>query len=210
MRNAIKVILKFYSYILRIEYYFLSYISFIRSKLKGTNSKKRLFYLKDIKILKDKLNKINQKRIAIFVAYHSSNKIPKTNINYLKVLNDSLFKIIYVHNGYLEKKVKNKLESLDCYVVCRENIGQDFGAWKDTISFLEENKLINNLDWLLLCNDSNFCIGGENAKLFKDKFTNMLNKQNSEFDFISLNCNFEGLMHYQSYFICLSKLKVSL
>lgn len=209
MKNLVIFTLKFYGYLLRLEYSFTTYISFIYLKLKGTNYKKRLKDIKDMHILRNKLSNNNHKRVAIFVAYHKSNKIPQSNINYLRILKGTLFEIIYVHNGYLEEKVINDLNKKGCYVICRENIGQDFGAWKDTISLLEEFKLTTNLEWLLLCNDSNFCVGGTNAKNFKDKFKKLLDIKNSEFDFLSLNCNYEGKKHYQSFFICLSKVIIS-
>ncbi len=205
MQNLFIYTLKFYSYLLKVEYSLTAWISFIFLKLKGTNYKKRLKDIKDINILRSKLDLNNQKRLAIFVAYHSSHKIPQSNINHLIILKESLFEIIYVHNGYLEEKVKNDLKKKGCYVICRENIGQDFGAWKDTISLLEEYKITGNLEWLLLCNDSNFCVGGNNAISFKEKFKKFLSIKNSEFDFICLNCNYEGKKHYQSYFLCLSK-----
>jgi len=205
MQNLFFYILKFYSYLLRLEYFLTAYLSFIFLKLKGTNYKKRIKDIKDINILRSKLGRKHQKRLAIFVAYHSSHKLPQSNINYLSILKETLFEIVYVHNGYLEEKVKNDLKKKGCYVICRENIGQDFGAWKDTISLFEEYKITSNLEWLLLCNDSNFCVGGKNAISFKEKFKKLLTIKNREFDFICLNCNYEGKKHYQSYFLCLSK-----
>ena len=43
----------------------------------------------------------------------------------------------------------------------------------------------------LLCNDSNFCVGGKNAKVLK-KNSKFLSIKNSEFDFICLNCAMKG------------------
>ena len=121
----------------------------------------------------------------------------------LSILKESLFEIVYVHNGYLEEKVKNDLKKKGCYVICRENIGQDFGAWKDTFAFLEKNKIIKFLDWVLICNDSNFCLNGTNQK-FITTFERCLSNP-KDIDFIALNCNLERQLHYQSYFICFGK-----
>ena len=209
MKIFISFFLKLYGYILRVEYLFTSYTAFIFLKLKGTNYKKRLKNTQGIKLLQNKLNKKTTKRVAIFVAFHSFDKIPQSNINYLRILEKSLFEIVYVHNGLLENKVKKILENKGYFVICRENIGQDFGAWKDTISLLEEHQLTKNLDWLLLCNDSNFCLGGRNAENFQSHFKRTLEKKNNEFDFISLNLNTEGRAHHQSYFLCLSKVIIS-
>ena len=49
-----------------------------------------------------------------------------------------------------------------------------------------------------------FCIGGKNLDSFITKFNESINEQDL-YDFICLNSNFEGSLHYQSYFICLSK-----
>lgn len=205
MKDLIKFTFKIYGYILRIEYYFSSRISFIFQKLRGTDYKKRLKFFSNFESLKRDLHQNNIKRLAIFVAFHSSSEIPKSNINYLRLIKNSSFDIIYVHNGKLNEQVRKNLNDLGCFLICRENIGQDFGAWKDTISLLDEFKLINKVDWLLLCNDSNFCLGGKNTVLFQNRFKKILNVKNKKFDFISLNCNFEGSLHHQSYFLCLSK-----
>ena len=202
--NIIKFSLKSYGLYLRLEYYFISYISYFYNYIKSSNYKKRFKYISNLATLRTKLINKKNKRLAIFVAFHSSNEIPESNLNYLKIIKKSFFNIIYVHNGPLEKKAKKALIDQGCFIICRENIGQDFGAWKDTICFLEEYKLLNKLDWLLLCNDSNFCFGGKNGLEFKNKFKDTLNIRNKKFDFISLNCNYEGLFHYQSYFLCLS------
>ena len=141
--------------------------------------------------------------MAIFVAFHDPKKISESNLNYLKILKRSAFEIIYVHNGPLTNDAKISLENFGCHVICRENIGQDFGAWKDIISLINHSGLDKKLDWILLCNDSNFCLGGKNSELFINKFSEILNDK--EIDFVSLNINYECSIHHQSYFLCLSK-----
>lgn len=145
-----------------------------------------------------------KKRVALFVAYHKKHEIPLSNKEYLKFLSNCSFSVIYIHNGKLDKKVINELEESGCFVICRKNIGQDFGGWKDLIILLEKLKLSDYLEWTLICNDSNFYLGGENGKKFEIRFSEELEKENSK-DLISLNCNYEMTMHYQSYFLCLSK-----
>ena len=189
--------------ILRIEYIFSAYLSFFFLKLKGTDYLKRTKNRKDIIQLKEKIEKNPKKRLTIFVAFHNSNKIPQSNLNYINILKKCSFNIIYIHNGNLNKKVLEQLNLLDCYVICRENIGQDFGAWKDGIALLKKYKITEQLKWLLLCNDSNFCLGGRNSDYFIESFSDAL-ASSKEVDFISLNCNYERRLHYQSYFLCLS------
>lgn len=188
----------------RLEYKITAYLSFIIAKLKGSNYKSRTKIRGDISFLKERLSKNKKKRLAIFVAFHNRNLIPESNLNYLNILKKSFFEIVYVHNGILSQKVIDQLTDRGCYVICRENIGQDFGAWKDSFELIRNYKLTNDLNWLLFCNDSNFCLGGINADKFVSKLMDNLEKIN-EFDFISLNCNYERRLHYQSYFLCFSK-----
>ena len=105
----------------------------------------------------------------------------------------------------MNSEVLEELNKLGCYVICRENVGQDFGAYKDGIALLKKYKITDHLKWLVLCNDSNFCLGGKNSDNFIKRFSVALNSKEKT-DFISLNCNFESRLHYQSYFLCLSNL----
>ena len=63
------------------------------------------------------LARSNQKRLAIFVAFHNPSQIPQSNLNYIKILKKSLFEIVYVHNGHLEKKLVDKLQKIGCFVM---------------------------------------------------------------------------------------------
>ena len=187
----------------RLEYIIIAYLSFFILKFKGTNLINRTKNRLDISHLKKKLENNHTKRLAIFVAFHSQTKIPESNLNYINILNKCSFTTVYIINGKLSNEVLEKLNILGCYVICRENVGQDFGAWKDGIALLKKYKIIDDLKWLLLCNDSNFCLGGSNSNHFIEKFSEELNS-NEAADFISLNCNYESRLHYQSYFLCLS------
>ena len=204
MSKIYKIFPKIISCFLRLEYYFSSRFKYLFLKIKGTNYRKRINLQNNITDIHKSLARSNHKRLAIFVAFHNPSQIPQSNLNYIKILKKSLFEIVYVHNGHLEKKLVDKLQKIGCFVIIRENIGQDFGAWKDIISLLQEYKILNKLKWLLLCNDSNFCLGGKNSDSFITKFNESMDNKDL-YDFICLNSNFEGSLHYQSYFICLSK-----
>ena len=54
--------------------------------------------------------------------------------------------------------------------------------------------------WILICNDSNFCINGSDSSFINKFEKNLVSPEN--YDFISLNCNLELNLHYQSYFLC--------
>jgi len=187
----------------RSEYALEAYIAFAVQKLKGSNYLKRTKNRPNIEYLKRKIEQNNKKRLAIFVAFHSPSKISQSNINYIDILNKCSFNIVYIINGKLNSEVLEELNKLGCYVICRENVGQDFGAYKDGIALLKKYKITDNLKWLLLCNDSNFCLGGKNSDDFIERFSETLISKEKA-DFISLNCNYERRLHYQSYFLCLS------
>ena len=48
-------------------------------------------------------------------------------------------------------------------------------------------------------------MGGKNSEIFISQFKDNLERVN-EFDFISLNCNYERRLHFQSYFLCFSNI----
>tara|TARA_Y100001968_G_C19435620_1_gene759477 strand:- start:721 stop:1959 length:1239 start_codon:yes stop_codon:yes gene_type:complete len=181
-----------------------AYYAHIKHKVKGGNFQNRFSKKLSINKLRESILSNQEKRVAILVAFHKKNKIPVSNKEYIKFLTNCSFNVIYLHNGKLEEKVILDLESIGCYVICRQNIGQDFGAWKDMILLLEKYNLFNNIEWLLLCNDSNFFLGGKNGEHFERRFLNEL-ENNHYKDFISLNINYELMVHHQSYFLCLSK-----
>ncbi|WP_288250467.1 rhamnan synthesis F family protein [uncultured Prochlorococcus sp.] len=192
-----------YSY-LRWEFKIWTRLQYFLAILSGSNSINRLKDRPDIGILKNLINKNEKKRIALFVGYHKSDFIPFNNIQYVKNLINCSFTIVYIHNGKLNKEVKQTLTDMGCYVICRKNLGQDFGGWKDALFFLRKYKLDNILDWILLCNDSNFCLEGNNSENFVKRFESGLSSINKP-DFLALQVNFDIHFHYQSYFLCFSR-----
>ena len=141
-------------------------------------------------------------RQAIFVAYHPGRKVPLSTINYLQSLINCGFEITYIHNGPLDSELRASAEKYCVQIICRENIGQDFGAWKDSLIDGFKNNRYHQVNWLLLCNDSNFFLK-TNAKYFENEFSNALGEE--DIDLITLNKNLEIAPHYQSYFICYHK-----
>ena len=79
------------------------------------------------------------------------------------------------------------------------------GAYKKVMFLIENYKLADKIYWLLFCNDSNFCIGGNNAKKFANQFSNILETDfQDKPDFIPINCNYDLDLHHQSHFLCFS------
>ncbi|MAJ22992.1 MAG: hypothetical protein CMI75_04325 [Candidatus Pelagibacter sp.] len=205
-QHKVELLFPWYSLIYKLDYFLSAYFKYFIHKIIGGNYLNRLSNGKNrisLIELEQKILSNKKKRVALFVAYHKKHEIPLSNKEYLKFLSNCSFSVIYIHNGKLDEKVINELEESGCFVICRKNLGQDFGAWKDLLLLLEKLKLSDYLDWTLMCNDSNFYLGGENGKIFERRFLKELEKENPK-DFISLNCNYEMSMHHQSYFLCLS------
>ena len=178
-------------------------LKYIFLKLKGSDYKKRLNLKDNIEIVLDKIKRNKKKRLALFVAFHAEDDIPLSNIEYLKFLFNCEFDVIYIHNGKLNKNICRQLHDIGVYLITRENVGQDFGAWKDSFSLIYEKKINKLLEWILICNDSNFCLDGGNLA-FNNEFTKALDFD-SKNDVVSLNLNLGYNLHHQSFFICLSK-----
>jgi hypothetical protein len=138
-------------------------------------------------------------RHAIFVAYHPGQVAPESNVSYLQSLVNCGFQITYIHNGPLEAALREPIEQFCTQIICRENIGQDFGAWKDWLLDGFQHHRFQEVEWLLLCNDSNFFLANH-AQAFESKFTAALS--DDAVDLIALNKNLEYTPHYQSYFTC--------
>lgn len=139
-------------------------------------------------------------RLALFVAYHPGQPVPLSNRNYLVALRQAGFQIIYIHNGPLSEDVIDSLSALCGKVFCRLNIGQDFGAWKDGYLYARREGILDDVQWLLMCNDSNFFLGGERGGRFVHILREELDRASVEL--VALNKNYELWQHYQSYFLC--------
>ncbi len=200
IRNLNYILLRI---LFRIQLQIGANLKYIFLKLRGSNYKNRLNLKDNIEIVLDKIKRNKKKRLALFVAFHSEDVIPLSNIEYIKFLFNCEFDVIYIHNGKLNQKICRQLQDFGVYIITRENIGQDFGAWKDSFSLLYEKKINKLIEWILICNDSNFCIDGGNLA-FNNEFKKALDFD-MKHDVVSMNCNLGHNLHHQSFFICLSK-----
>lgn len=89
------------------------------------------------------------------------------------------------------------LKSSVSALLIRKNIGRDFGAWKDGISFLKRKSFFEECSELYLINDSLLIIGDylEDVE-FQDKFIN-----DRKTDVIGLTESWQKAYHLQSYFL---------
>lgn len=96
------------------------------------------------------------KRIALFVFHDNDGYVGDYVKYYIKSLNEVAEKIIFIVNGEIQSEGKKNLEDLGVYFFQRNNVGWDFGAWKEVIIDIGF-QIIATYDELILCNSS--CYG---------------------------------------------------
>jgi hypothetical protein len=196
----LKLLSKIISETYKVEYTLQSRLGFCIHWLSGGRPQTRIIKCHYVRPTSRSTRESNKNKACIFAAYHNGEQAPASNINYIKSLHACGFRVFYIHNGQLTHQAIDSLTPFCEQIISRSNIGQDFGAWKDGYIYCLENQLLVNTEWLLLCNDSNFFLGGSHAKTFINTFKAKLSNEDS--DLIALNKNYECWQHYQSYFLC--------
>jgi lipopolysaccharide biosynthesis protein len=97
-----------------------------------------------------------RKRVAIFVYFGNEDIVYAENEYYMSTLYADVDYLLVVSNSKLSVAERTSLEAVSDDILCRDNLGYDFGAWKDGMDHLGADKLAN-YDELLLVNSS--CIG---------------------------------------------------
>ena len=193
----LKIFLKSKIYIIfyfpRYIYHYLTVGDFI----------KRLSYHRDLNKVISYLKNEDISKLAIFLGYHHSSRLPLSNKTYIKSLLNCGFKVIYLHNGYLNQDVIKELENLNCQVICRLNYGHDIGACKDINLLIKNLRISKKIEWLLWCNDSNYFLGGESGAIFEKNLMKCLSKK--KFDVITMWESKSIKSHCQSYFLCFNR-----
>jgi hypothetical protein len=82
-----------------------------------------------------------------------------TSLFSLKRMLDSIIRTNYsvfvvINNNSKTMEVLKLLESYDCTVIVRPNIGRDIGAYQSAFHFLEKNSSVSNFERVALLNDS--------------------------------------------------------
>ncbi len=129
-------------------------------------------------------------RFAVFVIYTKLGLQPFTRTA-IDVLNKIGVNIVFVSNTKLSERMREELASNAFLVLERENLGRDFGAYKDGIHILRER--VEDIDRLILMNDSVFYF----PKGLEDVFSKLLGPE----PFIGLTEVFEHHYHVQSFLV---------
>jgi len=146
---------------------------------------------------------IDKKRVLFFVHYNKYNDLSEHVVYLLKHINKIYTKIVLISNSTLSSNDLGRLDGLYSTFIQRDNIGFDFGAWKDAL--LQEGwDALAEYDSVTLMNDT--CFGP--IFDFEDVYYTM---QAKAVDFWGLvnhrevkNISIDDYIqeHIQSYFFC--------
>lgn len=137
--------------------------------------------------------------LAIMSVYDPDGIIDDYIIFYLTSLKTVADRIIVVINGKLNVSGEHKLRTVTDEIYIRENIGFDFGAYKDVLEHYLNPEEIKQYQELILCNDT--CFGP--LVPFEKIFCKMRDKT---LEMWSINYIDDLLLpHFQSYFMVFRK-----
>ncbi len=170
-----------------IEYAFVLFIEAMR----------RIFQRLDLRLYHEnsRIRTINEGRFfkgngrfVVLVVYANST-VPLFTRTFIDSLKASPFDLVVVSNGRLAPTAVSELLNVCCLLIERENIGQDFGGYKDGISIVSGR--FTRIERLVLANDSVFYLNRGLDKLIADL--------NGEEDFIGVSETYDHHYHVASF-----------
>ena len=93
------------------------------------------------------------KRLAIFAGYDKYNIIDDYVLFYLKELK-KISDIIYIADCEMPETELNKIKDYTIKAISEKHREYDFGSYKRGYIYAKENNILENYDYLILCNDS--------------------------------------------------------
>ena len=134
------------------------------------------------------------KKVAIVACFFSDGLIPDYLIYYIKKLKLVYDAIIVIADSPIIKTELKKIQNYVLYAKFNRHGEYDFGSYKLGYEYLFDKKILNNIESVLLTNDS--CYG---PVYDLSSIINFMEKKNV--DFWGLTQNDEYKTHIQSYFI---------
>lgn len=136
-------------------------------------------------------------RVAIFASYDSEGKIHDYVLNYIQKLKQVCQKIVFVADNEAVDLEQKKLDGLVEFKQFHRHGEYDFGSYKIGYEWLLKQEWVNQVDELVICNDSCFTVGAIKPV----------------FDMMSFSrCDFWGMTlantrkpHLQSFFLVFKK-----
>lgn len=137
------------------------------------------------------------KRLAIFAFYNEKGFINDYVVTYLKYLKEVSDNIIFVADNEPNVKELSKIYPLVSHIESYHHGEYDFGSYKIGFKYAKEHYLLDDVDEIILCNDSCFCVDS-----LKPAFDKMATKS---CDFWSMTASNEYESHLQSFFLVVKK-----
>ncbi len=137
------------------------------------------------------------KRLAIFAFYNGKGLINDYVVTYLKYLKEVSDSIIFVADNEPNVKELSKIYPLVSHIESYHHGEYDFGSYKIGFNYAKEHCLLDDVDEIILCNDSCFCVDS-----LKPAFDKMSTKP---CDFWSMTASNEYEPHLQSFFLVVKK-----
>lgn len=137
------------------------------------------------------------KRLAIFAFYNGKGLINDYVVTYLEYLKEVSDSIIFVADNEPNIKELSKIYPLVSHIESYHHGEYDFGSYKIGFNYAKEHYLLDDVDEIILCNDSCFCVDS-----LKPAFDKMGTKS---CDFWSMTASNEYEPHLQSFFLVVKK-----
>lgn len=137
------------------------------------------------------------KRLAIFAFYNEKGLINDYVVTYLKYLKEVSDNIILVADNEPNVKELSKIYLLVSHIESYHHGEYDFGSYKIGFKYAKEHYLLDDVDEIILCNDSCFCVDS-----LKPAFDKMAT---NSCDFWSMTASNEYEPHLQSFFLVVKK-----
>lgn len=137
------------------------------------------------------------KRLAIFAFYNEKGLINDYVVTYLKYLKEVSDNIIFVADNEPNVKELSKIYPLVSHIESYHHGEYDFGSYKIGFKYAKEHYLLDDVDEVILCNDSCFCV--DSLKTAFDKMAT------NSCDFWSMTASNEYESHLQSFFLVVKK-----
>ncbi len=136
----------------------------------------------------------NLRLVCLFSHFDTAGRILPYVRRYLSELSRCGFEIHLVSSSpNLNSSDRREVENAGVRVHCRENAGMDFASWQWALKHVVS---LDDVDWLLLANDSVFGPIFDLEPIFRSQFA-------ADHDFWGITDSYEIDWHLQSYFLCL-------
>lgn len=149
------------------------------------------------------------KRLAVFAGYDKESVIHDYVVYYLQELSKSA-DVIYVADNELAQNETDKIKDYVIKIIAKKHGEYDFDSYKRGYLFAKENGILENYDFLILCNDSVF----GPFYPFDEFFAQIPQRQDMVYGFskhLRADCDWGGKKykvieeHLQSYFVVMPK-----